>query len=157
MKLPFIQSAPGETPVIAQGYFGVPPDRVFQAWTDPDALRQWFALASPNLLSLSTDPQPGGDWHMRYALDGGGSEEIRGHYTRVEPPGQLSFTWQHEIKAADGQLSTTDESLVEIILVPDGPGTRLQLIHSQIVTEGGRRGVGDGWSAGLTRLQAYLA
>lgn len=156
MKLPFIQSAPGETPVIAEGYFGVPPARVFQAWTDPAALQQWFALDDPPLSSLVTDPRPGGLWHMRYALADGGAEEIAGHYIVVAPPKQLSFSWQHTLTAADGQIRRTDESLVEITLTADGAGTRLRLVHSQIVTAGGRRGVGEGWSFGLNRLGAYL-
>ncbi len=151
-----LTSAPGAEPVIVTAVFAAPREKVFRAWTDVTALRQWFVPASLTLLSLNAEPRPGAPWHMRYALPDGATEELRGEYRIVDAPRALSFTWQHQFLRADGTEETTAPSLVQIEFTTQGNSTALTLRHEQIATAGGRRGVRQGWAEGLQALERLL-
>ena len=49
------------------------------------------------------------------------------------------------------------ESLVTILLKPDGDGTLLTLIHEQFFDEPARDRHAQGWTGALDKLEAYVA
>jgi uncharacterized protein YndB with AHSA1/START domain len=78
---------------------------------------------------------------------------IVGTVTRWNPPGGLSFTWNH---LAPGLTAPTiEESLVEIDLTPTSAGVTLTLRHSRIDSAFTSR-LGTGWHAFLDALACRI-
>jgi uncharacterized protein YndB with AHSA1/START domain len=96
-----------------------------------------------------TDVRVGGRYHvnMRTASD---DHDVSGVYREVVPNEKLVFTWAWK--------STPErESLVTVLLKPDGAGTLLTLTHEQFFDEEARDRHQHGWTASLTKLENYLA
>jgi hypothetical protein len=57
------QVAPDNNTVTAEIFIAAPPDRVFQAITDPAQTRQWWGQRNLYRVTEShSDPRPGGKW-----------------------------------------------------------------------------------------------
>lgn len=66
---------------------------VFEAWTDADLLKQWWAPKSfpITLLSCETDPRVGGRYRLVFGYEGS-TMEFFGRYLEVSPPSRLAWT-----------------------------------------------------------------
>ena len=66
---------------------------VFEAWTDADLLKQWWAPKSfpITLLSCETDPRVGGRYRLVFGYEGS-TMEFFGRYLEVSPPTRLVWT-----------------------------------------------------------------
>jgi hypothetical protein len=75
--------------------FNAPRERLFQAWTDPKKMTEWFCHAKPELVGqlVAMDVRPGG----RYGFDISGADgkvfRVRGEYVEINVPEKLVFTW----------------------------------------------------------------
>jgi uncharacterized protein YndB with AHSA1/START domain len=79
-----------------------------------------------------------------------GRHEVGGIYREVKPNEKLVFTWAWH--------STPErESLVTVLLKPDGDGTLLTLTYEQFFDEGARDRHQSGWTEGLDKLAALFA
>ena len=133
-----------------------PPEWVWDALTNADALAAWFWPERFDT-KAHTDPRPGGS----YRIEGGGMA-VHGTYVAVEAPTRLVFTWRW-----DGDQ---EETLVTITLSPprrrvrrrvelstvDG-GTALTLTHERFADPSSRDNHLTGWSDCLDRLPGWLA
>lgn len=74
--------------------FDAPPEVLFEAWTDPDQLAQWWGpehLHTPRE-SVEIDAVVGGVWKATMVMDDGGAEfPSVAHFTKVEPPSRLEL------------------------------------------------------------------
>ncbi|MDJ0761134.1 MAG: SRPBCC domain-containing protein [Woeseiaceae bacterium] len=156
MKLPFLKSVPGEDPVVVEGVFNTSATRLFRAWTTPDEIVRWFGPGDTPLLSARVDPRKGGLWEFAYSERDGVQDVMSGEYVLVVQDEQLIFTWRHERRFSSGNVETTSPSLVTVIFEDANGGARLRLRHERIVREGGRLGVGDGWSRSFSKLQRLV-
>lgn len=133
------------TELALQRRFRAPVDLLWQGLTSPAALAQWFWPARFRT-TAEVDLRVGG----RFKFDGpGGGIAVSGHYTVVEVPTKLSFTWMW-----DGQA---EETLVAVELATSGPDTDVVLTHRGFADEAGRDDHVAGWSDCLDRLPAWLA
>ena len=75
--------------------FDVPPERVWEAWTDPDQFAEWWgtdAVWVPTE-TVSLDVREGGEWRaVMHLPEQAGTIAWVGEYTVVEPPHRLAFT-----------------------------------------------------------------
>lgn len=105
--------------------FGVPAEKVFDAWLDPDWVDRW--MFGPNvreekIISLQNDPREGGQFS--YVVDRNGQRiNHMGTYREIQRPNRLVFTW-----GVDGEAG--DESVVTITILPVESGCRLTLVHT---------------------------
>ena len=153
----FVQSEPGQDPVVVEGYFGFAPERVFQAWTQPDLIRQWFGIAPNSLEAAEVDLRPGGKWRFLRIQESDRWEGMEGEYLEIVENERLVFSWAHVKANNTGKREATPDSRVEISFTPRGSGTFVRLVHSAIGTEGARRGVGSGWENSFGQIQDALA
>lgn len=151
----FVTSAPGDDPLIVEGFFAAPPAKVFKAWTDPAIVVKWFHR--PNSLhSASIDLRPGGAWRFELSRDAEKSVGFEGRYEEIRPDERLVFSWAHVVVHADGTRDETPTSRIEVTFAPKGAGTAIRLVHSAISTEHSRRFIGGGWEASFGSLAGAL-
>ncbi|MBO6900571.1 MAG: SRPBCC domain-containing protein [Rhizobiaceae bacterium] len=152
----FVKSAPGEDPIVVEGYFAATPDEVFEAWTTPEIIVQWFGLERDSLHSADIDLRPGGQWRFLHSKDAEKSTGFEGRYIDVKPQEKLIYTWAYVVEHRNGEREVSPDSQVEVDFIPQGKGTIVRLVHSMVRTEDARRGIGGGWQASFTSLGEVL-
>jgi uncharacterized protein YndB with AHSA1/START domain len=126
------------------------PERVFQAWTDPEVMGRWFFPAPDWSAQVSADLRPGGAWRVEMR-DAAGVKHVQfGEYREIQPTTRLVFTWSCP------ELGVKD-STVTIELKGRGERTDLTLTHAlpadpKIVAE--HEG---GWNGCLGQLERFLS
>jgi uncharacterized protein YndB with AHSA1/START domain len=126
------------------------PERCFRAWTDPQALSQWFGPAQAKILLAETDPRVGGRYRVVMRTADGGEHDVGGEFREVVANRRLVFTWAWR--------STPErQSLVTVEFVPDGTATALTLTHDQFADEDARDRHARGWTGTLDKLVAFVA
>ena len=78
--------------LILNRIINAPRERVFQAWTDPSLLMQWFTPAPWTTSSAETDVRPGGSTLIVMRSPDGTEFPNRGVYLEVVPHQRLVFT-----------------------------------------------------------------
>jgi len=136
----------GEGPLVREIHIAAAPEIVFAFFVDADKLTRWLAAEA------TLDPRAGGDCLQVHA----GSEDGRhgpvhmiGRFLEVDPPTRVVFSWGFvEPECGVPPASST----VEVVLEPEGAGTRLRLTHRDLPStqvDDHRRG----WTQMLERLQ----
>ena len=130
--------------------YGAPPEKVWQAWTDPQALMKWFGPEeTASVLLAELDVKVGGRYHIVFVTHDGEHHDVSGVYREVLPYRRLVFTWAWR--------STPErESLVTIVLQPSDAGTGLVFRHEQFFDEAARQGHERGWSGTFRKLERFL-
>jgi uncharacterized protein YndB with AHSA1/START domain len=118
-----------------------PPERVYDYFTRPESIVRW--MGDYALL----EPEPNGRFH----LDIRGTP-VRGRYLELDPPHRLLISWGY---AGSDELPP-GASIVEVRLVPEQAGTRVELEHRNL-SETQRRPHAIGWQHYLARLHATIA
>lgn len=125
-----------------------PPEQVFRALTEADALAAWFWQPDSET-TVTADARPGGRFRIAATSGPFAGTAVEGSYTMVEPPHRLAFTWRW-----DGDDAQT---LVTIELAATPAGTALTLVHDGFAEEFVRDNHAIGWSDCLARLPAWLS
>ncbi|WP_144529897.1 SRPBCC domain-containing protein [Peribacillus simplex] len=73
--------------------FDVVPERVFDAWLNPEMMRQWFFTLKGTNKVAKNDPQVGGTWEIIDHRDGKDYRAI-GEYLEMDSPNKLVFTFK---------------------------------------------------------------
>ena len=123
------------------------PEKVWRAWTDPDALRQWWAQADAPGWRARIDLRVGGRYQFVLRDPEGVYHDVRGVYREVVPNRRLVFTWNLH----DG--TPERESLVTVILNPLGNGGTELVFRQEPAFDSRAR---DGWRGAFERLGQLL-
>lgn len=156
MTFAFVKTELGADPIVVEGYFAAPPEKVFHAWTDPESVMKWFGHTPNSLHSAEIDLKPGGAWQFLMTKDDQRSVGFEGEYLEIEPGGRLVFSWAHVVAHSDGNRDATSYSQVEVTFTAKGGGTDIRLVHSAIQTEDARKGVGSGWEGAFGHISALF-
>src|SRR5689334_5508681 len=135
--------------VVLERVLPAPPADVFDAWTDPAALRVFMCPTGIDRTTVvEADARVGG--RFRIIMHEGAVERVHtGEYRVVEPPSRLVFTWHSHATGLDG-------SLVTITLAPHPDGTRLVLVHEQLPSDDVAGRHRRGWSSIVDELAHHL-
>ena len=104
--------------------FRAPPEAVYGAWTDPEALPRWFGPAGFSCRTHRIDVRVGGEWV--FDMEGHGLTFPNRHrWTELVPPaaagaGRIAFL----MDGLDGRAPKE----VTVTLSPEGTGTRLRQV-----------------------------
>jgi uncharacterized protein YndB with AHSA1/START domain len=130
--------------------YAAPPEQVWHAWTDPQALSRWFGPEdTESVIDAEVDLRVGGRYHIAFVTRDGERHDVSGVYREVEQTRKLVFSWAWR--------STPErESLVSLLLEPDGDGTRLVFRHEQFFDETARDNHRRGWTGAFHRFERYL-
>jgi uncharacterized protein YndB with AHSA1/START domain len=129
--------------------FDAAPERVFDAWLDPDKARHWLYTApGDEAWTGEIDGRVGGRYRITVRREGTDYTVI-GEYLEIERPRRLVFTF------CMPQFSTpVDRVVVEI--EPDGEGCVLTLTHEN-VPAGDHTETREGWGTMFGLLATLLA
>ena len=83
--------------------FEVEPDRVFEAWTNPELFRNWFMTLQATNKVAKNDLQVGGDWEV---VDHRQGQDFRaiGTYKEIVDNEKLVFTFKMPQFSSDEDL-----------------------------------------------------
>ena len=125
---------------------------IFRAWTDPEALQQWFR---PNgqiqTLSAEAELRTGGDYRLDMQAADGARYRASGLYHEINEPIKLAFTWRW------GDETKVEDTYVELSLRQLAPNqTELTLFHDEFISAAERDSHAENWRGVLTQLGVYL-
>lgn len=94
-----------ERELVVTRTFDGPPRIVFEAWTTPELMKQWWAPRSIGvpLLSCEMDVRTGGGYRLAFGQDEASAFAFYGKYLEVTPP--LRLVWTNE-EDEDGAVTT---------------------------------------------------
>jgi uncharacterized protein YndB with AHSA1/START domain len=130
--------------------FNASPEKVYAAWTDPAKVSQWFGCSDASVIEAIFDVRVGGSYAIATRKENGEENRASGIYREVVPNRKLVFTWTPD-------RGLRSESIVTLLITPDGSGCFLTLTHEKFVDEETRDLHEHGWTGCLDKLEAYLA
>jgi uncharacterized protein YndB with AHSA1/START domain len=123
-----------------------PPAKVYAAWTDPEKVKGWMGPGEVKAKSAVSDLRVGGSYRWIMVAPSGEEHDVGGVYREIVPNEKLVFTWAWK--------STPErESLVTVLLKPDGDGTLLTLTHEQFFDDDARDRHQYGWNGALDKME----
>ena len=134
--------------------FNAPREEVYRAYTDPEAVQQWWGLRSTTTVVDRMDVRPGGTWRYIQRDDQGNEYAFNGEYLEIVPNEKIVNTFEFE--PMPGHV-ITDTAVFEDV---EG-GTRITVTSlfqsvedlKGMVESGMEVGANESWD----RLSEYLA
>jgi uncharacterized protein YndB with AHSA1/START domain len=121
------------------------PEKVFRAWTEPEALKQWWGPGPVTCPEAHVDLREGGAYRLANLQPDGTIVWISGRFERVRPPEELVYTWT---------IGSDDEpTVVRVRFLPHPEGTELVLTHDRFAAAAVRDMHLEGWSGCLDKLE----
>ncbi|MEV6331587.1 SRPBCC domain-containing protein [Streptomyces sp. NPDC051909] len=145
-------TTPADRELVITRTFDAPVTRVWEAWTRPEHVRQWYGVAALTMFVCDIDLRPGGAW--RWGQRGPDGQEIvfSGTYEEIVPAERLVYTEVFE------QMPDADP--VRVILsfdaTPDG-GTALTSTSFWPTTEIRDQALEAGMESGVREQYDRLA
>jgi uncharacterized protein YndB with AHSA1/START domain len=131
-----------------------PRTRVFEAWTKPEQMSQWFAPKPYQLMINQMDFRPGGRFSMAMRGPDGNDFPFTGVYREIVSPAKLVWSGEFSSGPAD-QVSTV------VTFEEEGPKTRVHVRQTfHIMTpeiEHATKGAKQGWTMTLDQLEAFCS
>jgi len=113
-------------------------------------VKGWMGPGEVKAKSAESDLRVGGRYRWVMVAPSGQELDVRGVYREIVPNEKLVFTWSW--------LSAPErESLVTVLLKPDGDGTLLTLTHEQFFDEDARDQHNHGWNGALDKMEKFVA
>jgi uncharacterized protein YndB with AHSA1/START domain len=145
---------PGTHEIVITRTFDAPRELVFKAFTDADAVRQWWGLASSETVVTELEARPGGRWRFVERDRQGNEDGFHGVFHDLKAPERIVYTFEYEglpghvlletvvLEDQDGRTLMTDTSVFQSVADRDG-----------MLQSGMESGAGESYA----RLDDYLA
>jgi uncharacterized protein YndB with AHSA1/START domain len=124
-----------------------PPEQVFRALTEPEALERWLATR------VESDVRTGGRFRYDFEFDDPTQNNAQeGEYLAIDPGRRVMLPWTFPF--------SPKQTRVEYALEPSGEGTSLQFSHDGFESgepwDGARERFTGGWRLFLEGLKRYV-
>lgn len=137
--------------------FNIPSDRVFQAWTEPLQIKQWWGPHGFTNPVCEMDVRPGGAIHIDMTAPDGVVFPMGGMFRIIERPCRLVFT---STAFEDKEGNTRLESLNTVTFRTVDGKTELHLqadvLKSTPEMDNAMDGMEEGWKQSLDKLENFL-
>ena len=142
------KKASGRVTVRVSRRFDAPPERVFDAWLDPQNTSKWlFATPAGQMVRVEIDAKVGGRFVFTDRRDGEDIEHT-GEYFEIDRSRWLAFNFRVP-------KFSEEPSLIRIDFAPAGAGCELTLVHEGVFPEYAAR-TEEGWQGILEGLARAL-
>ncbi|WP_138380966.1 SRPBCC family protein [Luteithermobacter gelatinilyticus] len=138
--------------LVLEWEFHAPVERVYDAWTKPEYLVQWWGPEGMTVPTYEMDVREGGKWQTTMVNAAGEAYTVQGKYVTLERPTRLVMTWAWLTEGVPGH-----ETLVEVTLQQTEAGTRLRLVQKVFDTEEQKTSHHEGWTSSLHCLERFLS
>ena len=130
-----------------------PPALVWQVWTTPAHIMQWWGPRGCVAFSCTMDPRPGGAWRVGMRAPDGEVLWTRGEFHELVPPSRMvmSFAWDGPVGVLGGP------TVVTIDLTEHAGQTQLVLRHHGFETDDARDRHLAGWIDSIDRFAEHLS
>ena len=126
--------------------FDTPREKLFEAWTNPEMMREWFFAGQGWSSTVASDAKIGGGYKV--AMHGPENTFTHeGTYRELNPPSKIVFSWNSPL---------VNDTIVTIELAEVSEGTELTLTHELLGTEELRAQHTEGWTGCLGSLGVYV-
>jgi uncharacterized protein YndB with AHSA1/START domain len=89
-------TTPADREIVAVRVFDAPRELVFETFTDPELIPEWWGLRSTTTKVDVMDVRPGGAWRFVQVNRDGSESGFRGTYRSVTPPESVVYTFEWE-------------------------------------------------------------
>lgn len=155
--------------------FKASPEKVWQAWTDPELVKKWWGPEGFTAPSVKSDLRVGGKYV--YAMQGpAGTEFDRvgysgGEFTEIVPNEKIVVTQYfcdeagNKIAPSEAGMPIADfpeESTVTVLFDDQGDGTtKLSIVYAEPETDTQweamlKSGMNEGWQSSLNKLEEIV-
>lgn len=122
-------------------------ERIFDAWTKPELLEQWWGPTGVRCIGAEIDLRAGGAYRIGNELPDGRILWIAGVFEIVERPRQLVYSWQ---------VGDEPASRVTVAFIVLGErSTEVSIHHERIATDALRDDHEHGWGGCLDGLARW--
>jgi len=158
-------------PFVISRVFDAPRDRVWQAWTEVEQLKQWWGPIGFVATYCKLDLRPGGIMHYCLRMPGGNEMWGRFVYREIVKPERLVFV--NSFSDKDGGITVHPmsptwprEMLTTVTFEAQGGKTEVRVQWTLFDTatdlerktfDEGRDGMKMGWTGTMDQFAAYLA
>jgi uncharacterized protein YndB with AHSA1/START domain len=155
---------PDNDAVVAEVFIAAPPERVFQAITDPNQMPLWWGQQGLyRVTQWKADLRPGGKWQSDGVGADGTTFRVEGEYLEVDPPRLLVHTWIASYAKTMTTVVRWELERREVHgLQPRGPhkvgtGTFVKIRHEGFAGNLAQaKSHGDGWIRVLGWMQTFV-
>jgi len=135
-----------------------PIEDVWDAWTNPESMKQWLSPEGMTTPDASVDLKVGGAY--RVIMEGknmpnpdhNGQMAVGGEYLEIEKPTKLVFTWLWE----DSPVDTHTTKISLLFNKIDENTTELTITHSGFADENMQKEHDMGWKSTLRKLDMFI-
>jgi len=154
-------------------WFDAPRERVWQAWTDPAQLAEWWGPHGFTNPVADVDVRPSGELRIVMRSPDGADFPVVGEFLEVEPPSKLVFSdvvgdqappeWRARIDSnRPSSMPGSQLRIVVTVTFEERDGGTLLSIRNQFDSDEDRDaimrdGAVEGWTESLERLETLLA
>jgi len=148
---------PDQDTLVTEIQIAAPPERVFQALSDPKQQGIWWNNDVCRLKSFEMDARRGGKWSFstqqtNITINELSQFECHGEILEYDPPRALAYTWisnWHEDKRR--------ATVVRWELMPKDGGTLVKISHTGLAEEDvARKDYSGGWPGVLEQLKKFV-
>jgi uncharacterized protein YndB with AHSA1/START domain len=130
--------------------FDAPIAMVFDAWTVPEQMVQWWGPETASVPEYAIDMREGGAWRTVMRTPDG-DHIVSGVIREISPPERFAFSWAWETDGVRGH-----ETVVSIALRDLGGRTELTLTQREFESNEACELHGQGWTSSFVCLGAHL-
>ena len=142
-----------ERELVIERVFDAPLEVVFDAWSKPEHLTQWFGPDRFTVPQVNVDFRIGGSYRLCMRSPEGEDHWVWGEYRDIKPSENLVFSWNRE----DSEGNIWNSTVVYLTFADEGGKTRFLLRQTLFPTVEDRNDHSIGWGQCLDRLGVYLS
>jgi uncharacterized protein YndB with AHSA1/START domain len=125
---------------------------VFEAFSAPDELAQWWGPEGFSVPSLDFNPRVGHNYRIEMQPPDGDPFYLSGEFREVDPPARLAYTFVWEEPDPDDV-----ETLVELSFRDLGESTEVAFTQGSFKTEARRELHRNGWTDSFDKVEQYVS
>ncbi|HVL25100.1 MAG TPA: SRPBCC domain-containing protein [Thermomicrobiales bacterium] len=140
--------------------FDAPRELVFEMWTKPEHIANWFGPEGFTVPRCEIDLRVGGAWHIDMQGPDGTVYPNKGVYQEIVPPEKIVYTDVVDDGEAWGDTPPPSSELTILFEEEGGKTTMTTITRLQSIAARDamlEMGAAAGWDETLNKLAAYLA
>jgi uncharacterized protein YndB with AHSA1/START domain len=142
--------------LVIKRVFNASVERVFDAWSKPEALAKWFGPEGFSVIRSEVTLTVGGCYEIEIRSPDGKHIRHFGEYLDISRPHKLAFTWMLVGQDCKGSEGLDAETIVSIEFKSIALTTELTLTHEQLPGKEAYDGHKFGWTSSLDSLNIFL-